>query len=219
MEVGIARFTGLATQAADAAEDAEIVGGFSSAGLLLTATGGFSDLGAPLLRDDGGAAGRFTGVFSLFVVASRSSSGIFGLFFFSTRAMASASHAAFNLPRAAGRSLFHSRERPSPAISSMLRLLSTDSSISPASYPSTTWSSCFLIISHSLPLLPGRRPFILIRAKSPLRRFPFKRNFRSPLAIMAAASASVPGKYFPSTGTGERGCQVPTSHTMTLPAP
>src|SRR3954462_10955087 len=132
MEVGIARFTGLATKAADAAEGAEIVGGFSSAGLLMPiATGGFSDLGAPLLPDDGGAAGRFTGVFSLFVFASRSSRGIFGLFFLSTRAMAAASHAAFNLPRAAGRSLFHSRERPSPAISSMLRLLSTDSSISP----------------------------------------------------------------------------------------
>jgi len=45
MEVGIARFTGLATKAADAVEDAEIFGGFNSAGLLLpTATGGFSDL-------------------------------------------------------------------------------------------------------------------------------------------------------------------------------
>src|SRR4051812_29832751 len=82
MEVGIARFTGLATKAADAVEDAEIFGGFNSAGLLLpTATGGFSDLGAPLLPDDGGAAGRFTGVFSLFVFASRSSSGTLVFFF------------------------------------------------------------------------------------------------------------------------------------------
>src|SRR5215467_8987824 len=78
--------------------------------------------------------------------------------------MASASHAAFNFPRPAGRLLAHCFDRASPAISSMLRLLSTDSSVFPASYPSTTWSSCFLIISHSLPLLPGRLPFILTSA-------------------------------------------------------
>ena len=34
-----------------------------------------------------------------------------------------------------------------------------------------------------------------------------------------AASASVPGTYFPFTGTGDSGCHVPTSHTITVPAP
>src|ERR1700680_329477 len=85
------------------------------------------------------------------------------------------------------------------------------------SYPSSAWSSCFLISNHSLPLPPGRRPRILISAKSPFSFSPSRRNFKSPFASICRASSSVPGTYFPFTGTGESGCQVPASHTLTDP--
>src|SRR5437588_653098 len=81
------------------------------------------------------------------------------------------------------------------------------------------FSSCCLMSSHSVPLLPGRRERMRTSAKSPFSRLPFRRNLRSPLASMARASSSVPGRYLPSTGVGESGCQVPSSQTITVPAP
>ena len=139
--------------------------------------------------------------------------------FLSARATASASHAAFNFPRVAGRLLVHSAEPLSPAISAMVRLVSTEVLYWSISNPGTTCSSFFLIRSHSFPLLPGRPPFMRTSAKSPFSRLPFRRNFRSPFASMAAASFSVPGTYSPLTGTGDRGCHVPTSQTITVPPP
>src|SRR2546423_11047707 len=143
MLCGIGRFTGLDGETAEETERAEGLGRLMSrrlisAGPCLVVVGAcFCSLGALLPPEDADAAGVFTFFFLPFWPAS-SGSSVFLVFFFSTRAIASASHAAFNLPRAAGRLLFHCRERASPAIASMLRLLSTDSSISPASYPSTT---------------------------------------------------------------------------------
>ena len=66
-------------------------------------------------------------------------------------------------------------------------------------------------------LLPGRRPFIFTSAKSPFNFSPSRRNFKSPLASIATASASVPGTYFPCTATGDSGCQVP--HPKPSPCP
>ena len=78
-------------------------------------------------------------------------------FFLSTRARVSASQAAFAPPRDAFLLLCHSAEPASPAICDMVRLVSTDLSYLSISNRGTTCSSCFLISSHSLPLLPGRR--------------------------------------------------------------
>src|ERR1043166_6170167 len=103
----------------------------------------------------------------------------------SARATASASQAAFSLPREAGRPLVHSAESLSPAISAMVRPVRTEVSYLSISNPGTTLSSFFLMRSHSFPLLPGRLPFMRTSAKSPFSRLPFRRNFRSPFASMA----------------------------------
>src|SRR6266700_5119068 len=140
-------------------------------------------------------------------------------FFLSSLARLSASHAAFTFPRDAFLLLCHSAESSAPAICAIVFPLSTEVSCASISKPSTTCSSCFLIISHSVPLLPGRRAFMWINAKSPFSRFPCRRHLRSPFLIIAAASASVPGRYFPFTASGERGSHVPTSQTIPVPAP
>src|SRR5271155_3550497 len=140
-------------------------------------------------------------------------------FFFSTLANVSANHGAFTFPRDTGGLLVHWAEPASPAISAIERLLRTELSYLSMSYPFSAYSSCFLISSHSVPLLPGRRPLIWINAKSPLSFCPCSRILRSPFCNIAAASASVPATYFPFTGCGESGSQVPTSQTMTVPAP
>src|SRR5262249_53564729 len=77
--------------------------------------------------------------------------------FLSVRAIASASHAAFTLPRVAGRLLVPSADFLSPAISPMVRPVSTEVSYASISNFGTTSSSFFLISSHSVPLLPARR--------------------------------------------------------------
>src|SRR5580704_9469786 len=133
MAVGMGRLIGLETKTAVDAEDAEGMEVFFS---------GAGRFGNPLPFADGSAEVLpfvgCTGFDFLFASASSAASGFFSFFFFlSSRAIASASHGAFNLPPPAGR-LRHSLEPASPALSSMLRLLSTDSSKSTASYPSTT---------------------------------------------------------------------------------
>src|SRR6266705_5557505 len=99
-------------------------------------------------------------------------------FFLSSLARLSASHAAFTFPRDAFLLLCHSAESSAPAICAIVFPLSTEVSCASMSKPSTTCSSCFLIISHSVPLLPGRRAFMWINAKSPFSRFPCRRNLR-----------------------------------------
>src|SRR5438552_1069514 len=140
-------------------------------------------------------------------------------FFLSSLAKLSASHAAFTLPREAFLLLVHLAESSSPAICAIVLLLRTEVSYLSMSKPFVSYSSCFLIINHSLPLLPGLRAFMWTSAKSPFSRFPCSRNFRSPFLSIAAASASVPGTYFPSMVSGESGSHVPTSQTITVPAP
>ncbi len=75
---------------------------------------------------------RFLFSFSLFAAARRS---FVDFFFFSSLAMASASHAALTLPRPAGGLLVHSFDFASPPISFMVRLVSTEVSNLSMSYP------------------------------------------------------------------------------------
>src|SRR5256885_11974365 len=125
MLCGIGRFTGLDGETAEEAEGAEGLGRVMSrrlisAGLRSVVVGAcFCSLGALLPREDADAAGVFTFFFLPFWPAS-SGSSVFLVFFFSTRAIASASHAAFNLPRAAGRLLFPFPGRASTVIASIL---------------------------------------------------------------------------------------------------
>src|ERR1700748_1536271 len=129
MVVGMARLTGTETKTAEDSEDAETLG----SSLLLEALNLENDsFGLPLPFSAVRASFRpRPEVFALLIFASSASSAVLVCFFFlSIRAHASASHAAFNRPCPAGRLLVHSRDRASPAISSMLRLLSTDSSMS-----------------------------------------------------------------------------------------
>src|SRR6266536_2163911 len=81
-------------------------------------------------------------------------------FRFSAFARLSASHGAFSFPPEAFLLLVHSAESSSPAICPMVFLLSTEASYWSMSKPDVSYSSCFLIINHSLPLLPGRRAFM-----------------------------------------------------------
>src|SRR4051812_1950019 len=163
---------------------------------------------AGALADLLGAFGGFFSAAFFFVddAASRSA------FAFS----ASASHWFLRGPRLrdAGRLLSHSAEPWSPAISRKLRWLSTDRSYSAsfASKPSCTYSSRFLISSHSLPLLPGLRDFICASTNSPFNFSPCRRNFRSPFASASCAFGFAPG-------CAATGSHVPTSHTITVPAP
>src|SRR5438552_4111674 len=62
-----------------------------------------------------------------------------------------------------------------------------------------TASTCILIKSHSVPLLPGRRERMWINAKSPFSFLPCRRSLKSPFFSISEASASVPGTNFPFT--------------------
>src|SRR5271157_5686140 len=83
-----------------------------------------------------GAASR--GLLLFFFSAPSALSAVEALRFWSARAIASASHAAFTLPRDAGRLLFHSAEPSSPAICAIVRLVRTDVSYESMSKPGTT---------------------------------------------------------------------------------
>src|SRR5579884_1335813 len=78
----------------------------------------------------------------------------------SSFANVSESHGAVVLPRDAFLWLCHSAEFSAPAIWAIVLPLSTDVSYLSMSHLSSTYSSCFLISSHSVPLLPGRRAFM-----------------------------------------------------------
>src|SRR5580692_9788464 len=78
----------------------------------------FAGAEAAALEDD--AAGRKAALLIFFSALSAFS------FFFSTLARVSASHGALTFPRDSGGRLVHCAEPPSPAISAMERLLSTE---------------------------------------------------------------------------------------------
>src|SRR5271166_4767716 len=74
----------------------------------------------------------------LFFSAPSALSAVEAFRFWSARAIASASHAAFTLPRDAGRLLFHAAEPSSPAICAIVRFVRTDVSYESMSKPETT---------------------------------------------------------------------------------
>src|SRR5580698_4955407 len=102
MADGMGRFTGAAAGATEGVETTELIEDF----LAVLFPGLFFSV---LLADASSAPSLLTG----FVLAS----GFKAFFFFSTRATASASHAAFNRPFPPGR-LFHSADPELPATSS-----------------------------------------------------------------------------------------------------
>src|SRR2546429_120692 len=157
------------------------------------------------------------GPFFLLFSAPCALSAVTAFFFFrSARAIASASHAALTFPRDAGRLLVPSADPASPAICAIVRPVRTEVSYESMSNPATTSSSFFLISSHSFPLLPGRRALMCTSAKSPLSRFPFRRNFRSPFASIAAASFAVPGHYPPLFAPAHTGSLWPPPQPSTF---